>query len=316
MTEHRRAALPYRVALRRHLVAEGWTDASIRAAVGSGVLVRLRWGGYVFACGDTVAERDLHRLRAHAVWEASRADTVLSHTSALAELDVGLWDLPWDDVHVTRRDGRSGRRLSGVVRHRGLLDDSEIEKTRGGAVMTTPARAAIDTARLVDVEHAMVMFDALLGARIVTRDDLQAAYSRSEVWRDSRHIRIALMLAAVGAGSVGESRLRFLCFRFGLPKPELQYEVRDSSGHLIGYVDLAWPELGVLIEFDGKEKYSKYARPGESPADVVFREKVREDRLRELGYVVVRVTWADLRRPDAVAQRLRRAIAVAARTRR
>ena len=45
------------------------------------------------------------------------------------------------------------------------------------------------------------------------------------------------------------------------------------------------------------------------------REKVREDRLRELGYEVVRLTWADLDDPSLVARRLEAAFA-RARTRR
>ena len=41
-----------------------------------------------------------------------------------------------------------------------------------------------------------------------------------------------------------------------MPMP--QYEVFDQLGHLLGRVDFAWPELGVFVEFDGKEKYLKY----------------------------------------------------------
>lgn len=41
----------------------------------------------------------------------------------------------------------------------------------------------------------------------------------------------------------------------------------------------------------------------------MFEEKRREDRLRELGFEVVRVTWTDLERPNIVLDRIRAAIA-------
>ena len=46
-------------------------------------------------------------------------------------------------------------------------------------------------------------------------------------------------------------------FRAGIPQPELQYAVADENGELIGLVDFAWPEFGVIVEFDGKAKYSE-----------------------------------------------------------
>ena len=42
---------------------------------------------------------------------------------------------------------------------------------------------------------------------------------------------------------------------------------------------LAWPDYGVFLEFDGKEKYLRYRRPGESVIDTVLREKRREKLL-------------------------------------
>ena len=57
----------------------------------------------------------------------------------------------------------------------------------------------------------------------------------------------------------------------------------------------------VVVEFDGKVKYAA------GDPEVLWDEKRREDRLRRLGYVVVRITWADLERPGAVAAAVRAA---------
>lgn len=58
----------------------------------------------------------------------------------------------------------------------------------------------------------------------------------------------------------------------------------------------------MVIEFDGLVKYAG------SGADALIAEKRREDRLRDLGYEVVRVTWADLAHPAELVARIRRAI--------
>ena len=41
---------------------------------------------------------------------------------------------------------------------------------------------------------------------------------------------------------------------------------------------------------------------------MLWQEKRREDRLRELGYEVVRVVWSDLDSPQELAVRIFRAI--------
>jgi len=66
----------------------------------------------------------------------------------------------------------------------------------------------------------------------------------------------------------------------------------------------------VWLEFDGREKYLRFRRDGETIADAVLREKRREERVRELtGWICVRITWADLADPRRVAARIRAAFA-------
>ncbi len=85
--------------------------------------------------------------------------------------------------------------------------------------------------------------------------------------------------------------------RFRRRRPN--YEVFDSAGRLIARVDFAWPEFGVFLEFDGKEKYLKYLREGESVVDAVRREKKREEQIcRATGWRCIRITWADLYTPE------------------
>ena len=104
-------------------------------------------------------------------------------------------------------------------------------------------------------------------------------------------------------------------FEHGLPMPEPQVVIRAPDGYE-ARVDFLWEDLGVVGEFDGEQKYGRLLRNGELPADAVFREKVREDRLREMGYIVVRWIWDDLQHPERLVARIKRALEVASASRR
>ena len=96
---------------------------------------------------------------------------------------------------------------------------------------------------------------------------------------------------------------------FGLPAPILQVRVNGPTGTFIGRTDLGYPELGVLFEFDGLVKYRKLLRPSEEPSDVVVAEKRREDMIRDMGFVVVRLRWAELDDPVALLAKINSGIA-------
>ena len=76
----------------------------------------------------------------------------------------------------------------------------------------------------------------------------------------------------------------------------------DAAGVLVGRVDFLVAGR-VVVEFDGLLKYR-----GEDGPEVVVAEKRREDRLRELGYEVVRVTWDELAHPERILARIRAAL--------
>ncbi|MFD0806729.1 hypothetical protein ACFQ0K_11585 [Nocardioides caeni] len=106
---------------------------------------------------------------------------------------------------------------------------------------------------------------------------------------------------------MGESRGRWSFRSLGFPAPELQWEVRTSSGLLVGICDWAWPKYGLLGEFDGRVKYGRLLRDGQEPGDAVFDEKKREDLLREeTGWPMVRFVWRDYERPSEIGRRLDR----------
>ena len=65
--------------------------------------------------------------------------------------------------------------------------------------------------------------------------------------------------------------------------------------------------MGFSGRFDGRVKYGRLLKPGESSGDAVFREKRREDELREItGWPMIRLIWTDYDHSLATAERIRR----------
>lgn len=144
---------------------------------------------------------------------------------------------------------------------------------------------------------------ALLGSR-TTRADLQAAVAAAARWPGASRAARAAIFADGRAESALETRGRLRILGAGLPRPELQVEIR-TAGRLVGVVDAWFDEAAVAVEFDGKVKYTDPWR-GRSPERVLWEEKRREDELRALDIRVVRVADADLgTRWRDVDQRLR-----------
>lgn len=291
---------------RTDVLAHGYTDRDITRALRSGELTRVRQGAYIatdrWEGADPLVR---HHIRSCAVLRTHTGRVALSHTSAAVEHGLRLYDPGLDRVHVTRLDGGSGGRTREVVYHAGACDEGSLATTNG-RLCVTPARAALETASLHDVQSGLVTLDSALNLGLATWADLASLYERRSRWPHSRRLQVTLRLARPGAESVGESRMRYLCWSQGVPEPVLQYPVRDRAGHLVGRCDMAWPDHGVLGEFDGRVKYTTLRTAGESPEDVVYREKVREDALREAaGFRVIRFVWGDLHRPATTAARIR-----------
>jgi very-short-patch-repair endonuclease len=109
-----------------------------------------------------------------------------------------------------------------------------------------------------------------------------------------------LPVADPRAESPMESVLRWLLHEAGLPAPDLQFVVRDSSGTGLGRADLAWPDRKVLVEFDGDVHRQR---------DVFVKDTRRQNRLIAAGWTVLRFTSADvLGRPEEVVAEIRSAL--------
>lgn len=232
-------------------------------------------------------------------------DVVVSHQSAIVEYGLPTWGLDLSKVHVTRRDAAGGRISHKVVQHNAQLPAGSVW-LRAGRHVVTPARAIVEVACTAGFEPAVAIADEALRTGLVSLRSLEFAVCDAETWPHSPAAKEMLAFCNGLSQSVGESRLRILMDRYGLPKPILQAAIlRD--GVPFAWVDFLFPTFDTVVEFDGMMKY------GDDPSTLV-REKRREDDIRELGHQFVRVIWPDLDRPVRTIDRLRQAFARASRT--
>ncbi|HJV13423.1 MAG TPA: hypothetical protein VJ625_05980 [Propionibacteriaceae bacterium] len=174
--------------------------------------------------------------------------------------------------------------------------------------VTSLARTVLDLCRTVPIEQAVAAGDRALAYGLVPAvlEDCVAQMTR---WPGTRQARRAIALLDPRSESPGESVSRVRLHQEGLPAPEPQQDIHDEERRLVALVDFSWKQQRTIGEFDGKIKYGRLLKPGQSIEDVVFAEKVREDALRDLGWQIVRWLWADLYRPGVIRDRVLRAFA-------
>ena len=292
----------------------GESDFSLGEARRAGLIVRLRRGMYapadVYAACD---ESGKHMLHARAALAAQRGPVALTGASAAALHGFLLYGQDLDTVHILRLDQGSPRRVAGTNHHIVTRDLTSDLVERDGLIAVSPARAVWQVACRSSLESGVVTADSALRVDDSLAGALADLQPRFEHYPGSRQGRTVIRLADSRSESAGESVTRVQFHRYGIPMPEPQYRVTDGNGVHVGDADFGWDEYRHLAEFDGKVKYEKLRRPGESPSDCVFREKRREDRMRSVGtgYGMTRLVW-HLIMPDTARRsmdELRHAIA-------
>jgi len=291
--------------LRRDAVTTGRSDDELGRLVRAGQLSRLRRGAYVDRVLPPGAEA-VHRLLVEATVAGLRRPAVVSHQSAAVLHGLPLWDVPLDRVHITRRPPAWNDRSAVLCCHVARLRDDEVVEVNGLPV-TDPIRTALDLARSLPHEAAVVTLDAALHRGVLTSERLRSRLFDLAGIPGSRSAARAVRAADGRSESVGESRSRVILHRWKLPPSTLQHKVRSTHGAVIGRADFAWEDHRLLGEFDGRVKYGRLLVPGQDAGDAVFAEKRREDAMRDEDWNVVRWVWSDLRRPDRLAARVRRA---------
>ncbi|HET7327028.1 MAG TPA: type IV toxin-antitoxin system AbiEi family antitoxin domain-containing protein [Nocardioidaceae bacterium] len=283
------------VFLRRDAVRCGYTDDEISRLVRRQEWYKLRRGAY---CERALLANDTHGdleafLRTQACALVLAPPAFASHSSASSVLELPRWGTRPDECHFTRPSRHAGRREAGVIHHEAHLGADETTMLRG--VRTTSLeRTPLDVSREFGFAPGLVAADAAL--RKGADPAMMAAIATGmKQWADARPVQAVLGFADGGGHSPGETLTRIAAREAGLHNLTTQFEVRD--GCFLAYVDVVAPDWNLALEFDGRLKYRRTrdkADPATDDADIVWAEKMREDRLSDLGFEVLRVVWADL----------------------
>jgi very-short-patch-repair endonuclease len=262
-----------------------------------GTLLRVRRGAFVDGqLYESSDPSERYRLAVLAIL-LSRPGDAASHHAALAVHRLPTFGVDWNRIDLVGQVSRV-KTAAPLVVHPG---DGGRNVQVDGVRCQPIARALVRTAVASGLIAGLVPADAALANRSCTRADLQSELAALGGCRGSRYAASMIELADERSESPGETRTRLLLLSAGLPV-RTQVPILQVGGGVLARVDFL---VGgrVIVEFDGAVKY----RTGDGA--VLFQEKQREDRLRDLGYEVVRVIWPERDQPGEVIGRVRAALA-------
>lgn len=284
----------------------GLTPKGVARMVREQRLAVLGRGWYGLRPASTPEAR--HFLQTKAQLRAHQGRAVAGHHSGLIVLRLPTYRANLEVVRLNRVTPGSPRTRPTMRLGRCVPADAISQPT------VVPALAVVQHGISSGPLSALVAADAALHRGLVTAEELRGAVELVRHHPCSGMVGGFIELADWRRESVGETRLGHAFFLMKLPVTP-QFEVTADGFRAVA--DFKIDGVPVLVEFDGRVKYSRGANEPDPfgnrlpPHEVVWREKVREDRLRSLGYVVVRVIWSDLADPQALARRIAKAIRLA-----
>ncbi|MEH3129996.1 MAG: hypothetical protein PGN27_08565 [Mycolicibacterium neoaurum] len=164
-----------------------------------------------------------------------------------------------------------------------LHEDEITEAGRWGLPTTTLVRTVFDLGRRGSLDEAVTRLDALGHARrFRAREVLEWAHCRHSGKRGLGQLATALRLHDAGSESPRETWLRLLIIRAGYRRPQTQVPVVSADGRRRYYLDMAWEDMKLAVEYDGDHHRS-------DPAQYAW-DIVRSEDLAELGWNRIRVT--------------------------
>ncbi|SMG08855.1 Transcriptional regulator, AbiEi antitoxin, Type IV TA system [Agreia pratensis] len=272
----------------------GHNPNALTRAVRRDELARIAPGSYMSRQHwDALNEIQRTTQRARAASERWKSAPVFSHWTAAAIHGIPLIGAWPTRLHVIIDRASTVRSRGEIVRHAIGVDADDVVLI-DGMLVTSVARTVLDLAADATFMSAVTAADFALCHKRETRIEKAEL---AEIWENRLpfrgHVRARRVLdfATHLAESPLESGSRVNMHLLGFPAPELQVEWRDYRG-LIGYSDFFWREFNRVGEADGRAKYfdDELAR-GRSLKQIVFDEKIREDRIRALGPGFSRWDW-------------------------
>lgn len=281
-------------AYRRSELVQELGAYSVRELLQEGALVR--YGKNVLV--DRRYQLDLPTRAAAALLYVGPRAVLTSHTAALlyncAAADAGT-------IHVL--SDRKVLPRPGLAVHSGSYEEADVLELHG---LRTLALEIVIADMLCSVHRPIALAcadQAFAGLeprlRDVLREEVSKRLRTRPDPRGTRRARVLLDLATGVPESPAESGMLLVLYDAGLPVPELQFSVLDFAGRERYRLDFAWAEPRVALEYDGFEAHEDRAE----------NDAARDADLRSRGWIVVRATASDLRKPAQLVRTLRAAFA-------
>lgn len=279
-------------AMRRRDLVKKVGRYQVRAAHANGELVELWSRVVVDACRATQVS-----TRAAAALLAGGDRSAI--TGATAAQLHGFGALPGLPVHLVVPYGHPLRTQAGLVvhNHRGYEDDVDVVEELRVLHLDAVLVDLLCSARPAD---ALAVLDQAMAARPVDERDrvrlrLFERLSRRHDPRGTRRGKRVTELSTGLALSPPESKLLWAFVEAGLPTPQVNWPIHGMNGDVLRLLDLCWPELRIVVEYDG------YAAHFGREEDDAARQRDLERR----GWTVIRVTAEDMRDLSTVISRVR-----------
>ncbi|MFV0435288.1 MAG: hypothetical protein ACK5LO_15120 [Leucobacter sp.] len=249
--------------------------------------------------------RDAQLRNARAALELLRPGQFFSHRTAavILRLPVPARDDDLLDIACVE-PGRAPRRAG--VRARQLSAGQAQPGTCQGFPVVSPASAwamlggELDLPDIVALGDAAIRHPRIPGTQRLERspyatvEELEKAIASGRR-RGNALLRQALPLLSTSSASPPESHLRLQLREWGFPEPDLDVDVFDHEGNLIGCSELAFCDYRVALEYEGDhhrtratqwnrdiDKYHAYALAGWLPVRITASLQYRrQPELRE-----------------------------------
>jgi very-short-patch-repair endonuclease len=251
----------------------GVSKHEIGARVTEGWLLRRH--NQVYAVGHVPRSRT---SSFHAAVLALGEESALSHRAAGGHLGAVRGAVPLE-VTVPTLGGRRPR--DGIIVHRAPLPAAHV-RSDGGMRVTTALRTTLDLAAVLDIRPLGSAFEEMQVHHGLAPDLLAAEVLSRRGYRGNGKLA-GLLVDAVdpqAVRSILELRFLKLCAANRIPRPQVNIEIGPWTP------DFFWPDHELIVETDGL----KFHRT----AAARRRDAAKDDYMRALGLVVVRLRWTDV----------------------
>lgn len=279
---------------RSQLLETGFTPAAISWRLHRGVIEEVYPGAYRVAGSRRSWLQD---LMAVCLWAGE--DAVVSHRAAAA-----LWGLDGFEEGPLEISASKKHQLRARFRIHVRSVPQAVTTTVKGIPVTNPTRTLLDLAAVLPADRLDCVIDDALRRGLTSLAALREMVSREPGRHGMAAMRRLLRERDPGyrpAASEFQRSVRRMLKAAGFTGFVEEVDVDDSDGVFLGRPDFLFPHERVIVEAEGRRNHS-------SRRD--FRNDMRRrNRLTAEHYLVIHVTWDDVKDSSKVLRRIRRALA-------